>query len=50
MSMKIKKRHKSPFLKDKPSGTLPKREITDNHLLKLCKKIEEIVKNVKKNE
>ena len=40
---------KSPFLKDKPSGTLPKREIADSLLLNFPRKLKDQIDKVKKS-
>ncbi|MGW5955749.1 hypothetical protein [Bacillus mycoides] len=43
------KKKKTPFLTDKPSGTLPKREKDDSLLLNLNKKIKENINKLKKS-
>ncbi|MED4676788.1 hypothetical protein [Bacillus nitratireducens] len=43
------KKKKSPFLTDKPSGTLPKREKGDSLLLNLNKKMKENINKLKKS-
>ncbi|NRD79622.1 hypothetical protein HPT25_19865 [Bacillus sp. BRMEA1] len=43
------RKKKSPFLTDKPSGTLPKRNKDDSLLLNLNSKMNENIKQLKKN-
>ncbi len=42
------RKKKSPFL-DKPSGTLPKRDLKDSQLLKMNEKIKENIDKIKKS-
>lgn len=43
------KKKKSPFLMDKPSGTLPKREKDDSLLLNLNRKLKDNIDKLKKS-
>jgi hypothetical protein len=43
------KKHKSPFFNEKPSGTLPKRNLEDTYEWKLILRMKEAIKKLKNN-